>query len=797
MNPTLKKLSSLAFVAIMLLSAIPIVSAGLPPSVPPTPPAVYLTPTTVDPGSLGIGLGDRFNITVNGITSDTSTGWQFWMRYNSAHLNVTGAWYARGTTSEMFEGLVTFPVSPSFNYAFNGTHGEIQFGEAAGIGVSKPPGGPWELAFVEFEILGVPGKGETIYSMIGITEGAAAGQTYLLGPSAAVKYTTAYDAEFEYIWTTPPGPVLTFDPPTRMFDEFTAWNGVTFTEDIVLEDLDGLWGLTNMSFSFTFDILELNIVDITMNTADWNVAATFDNTTTPGQVDFVVITNQALGGDILVATVTFVIIDQNVYPDPDDVVALTFTGVEIWDHTLLIDPTAVIDGEITIMAFKSFANPWMEVVPEDTVVGDGEFVKHTTFCIEVTVNRVHYAARLVGVEFRLGYDDTLLEVVSVTEGPYLGGYAPFGTFFASYVEPNFYGPHVLVGNLILPNGTGDWNPPFPGAEPGDPGENGTIATICFKIIEQLPEPDFLEGTFDLFQIRMVDPDASLIDVDFGAVVNGTYTCLGFPWQGRFLDIYGGADNAGYGSIPFPDPYGGQGLNMPMDLVIPQSEVTLFGDVLYNYWPVQSKEVNFEVEGPYEHLFNETSQEWYYAPMQTYHILLKETVISNTDGVAEISFRMPWPCENPWGTMLGVYKVTGTVNIADVVVTDTLYFYYDYMVHIFDVTTDKFYYKHDECVKITVEYGSHAMQTYPALFAAAIKDELNVVIGLDLLETTVGGAEFCTFANGSIELEICIPKWAFVGYADIIVNVYDMDPTIGGFAWAYPFVGDDFIYILPN
>jgi hypothetical protein len=356
---------------------------------------------------------------------------------------------------------------------------------------------------------------------------------------------------------------------------------------------------------------------------------------------------------------------------------------------------------------------------------------------------------------------------------------------------------VLVGNLILPNGTGDWNPPFPGNEPGLAGENGTIATICFKIIEQLPEPDFLEGTFDLFQIRMVDPDASLIDVDFGAVVNGTYTCLGFPWQGRFLDIYGGADNAGYGSIPFPDPYGGQGLNMPMDLVIPQSEVTLFGDVLYNYWPVQSKEVNFEVEGPYEHLFNETSQEWYYAPMQTYHILLKETVISNTDGVAEISFRMPWPCENPWGTMLGVYKVTGTVNIADVVVTDTLYFYYDYMVHIFDVTTDKFYYKHDECVKITVEYGSHAMQTYPALFAAAIKDELNVVIGLDLLETTVGGAEFCTFANGSIELEICIPKWAFVGYADIIVNVYDMDPTIGGFAWAYPFVGDDFIYILPN
>jgi hypothetical protein len=348
MKPILKKLSSLAFVAIMLLSAIPLVTAVFPPSIPPPAPAVYLTgpdgTATVDPGSLGIGLGERFNITVHGITSDTSTGWQFWMRWNTAQLNATGAWYARGTTSEMFEGQITFPVSPSFNYAYNGTHGEVQFGEAAGIGISVPPGGPWELAFVEFEIMAVPGKGDTVSSWIGITEGAAVGQTYLLGPSAAVKYTTAYDAFFQYVWTTPPGPVLTFDPTTRTFDEFTDWNLATFTEDIVLEDLDGLWGLTNMSFSFTYDNAELSIVDITMNTAAWDVLATFDNTTTPGQVDFVVKTSLALGGDILVATVTFQIIDQNIYPDPDDVVALTFTGIEIWDHTLLIDPSAVIDG---------------------------------------------------------------------------------------------------------------------------------------------------------------------------------------------------------------------------------------------------------------------------------------------------------------------------------------------------------------------------------------------------------------------------------------------------------------------
>jgi hypothetical protein len=366
----------------------------------------------------------------------------------------------------------------------------------------------------------------------------------------------------------------------------------------------------------------------------------------------------------------------------------------------------------------------------------------------------------------------------------------------SFIEPDYWGPHILVGDIILPNGTGKWNPPFPGAEEGQPGENGTIAIITFEIIEQLPAPDFLTGTFELFNIRMVDPTAMLIPVDTDRVVNGTYTIWGFPWQGRFIDLYGGAENAGYGSIPFPAPYGGQGPNQPMDLVIPQSEVTLFADVLYNWWPVQSKDVGFEVEGPYDHLFNATSQQWYYVKRQNWFILLKETARTDSDGVATISFAMPWYCEDP-ESLLGVWKVTASVNIRDVVINDTMYFYYDYMVHIWKVTTDKYYYHHCEDVEITIDYGSHAMQKYPGLFSAVIKDELNVVIGIDLAGVTLGGAEFCTFANDTAVLYIHIEKWAFVGLADIFVNCFDKDPTVGGFAWTPQVFEDDIIYILPN
>jgi hypothetical protein len=61
--------------------------------------------------------------------------------------------------------------------------------------------------------------------------------------------------------------------------------------------------------------------------------------------------------------------------------------------------------------------------------------------------------------------------------------------------------------------------------------------------------------------------------------NGTYTITPAV-LGRIIDLYGGAINSGYGAIIFPAPYGGQGPNQPMDLVIPQSEVHLLckGDI---------------------------------------------------------------------------------------------------------------------------------------------------------------------------------------------------------------------------
>jgi hypothetical protein len=240
-------------------------------------------------------------------------------------------------------------------------------------------------------------------------------------------------------------------------------------------------------------------------------------------------------------------------------------------------------------------------------------------------------------------------------------------------------------------------------------------------------------------------------------INGQVTIVSTPAIGRVIDLYGGID-----CHPFPAPFGGQGLNQPMDMVWPQKEVCLHANVTYNFWPVQNKIVAFEVEGPNEFLF-------------------KGTAITDEVGHAVLTFRMPWQCFDA-ELYFGVYTVTATVDVACIVINDTMQFHYDYLINIFKVTTDKFYYGHCEDVVITVDYQSHAQQYYPAEFWVYISDELNQPIGYAVQTIQVGGAIFCQAKPGRLVFIIHVPKWAFSGYAKIHVNCFNMNPTEGGFAW---------------
>jgi hypothetical protein len=228
----------------------------------------------------------------------------------------------------------------------------------------------------------------------------------------------------------------------------------------------------------------------------------------------------------------------------------------------------------------------------------------------------------------------------------------------------------------------------------------------------------------------------------------------------------------------------------MDLVVPQSEVYLFAKATYNYWPVQSKLVNFEIEGPFE-----KDEQGGLVKKSSWKVWAKLTAVTNGSGIASVVFRMPWPCEDPY-SITGIWKVTVTCNLYDKVVTDTMIFYYEDLVKITKVTTDKYYYAHGEIVNVTVEYATHSMQWYDAVFAITIMDEVGVPINIILKSEDVGGAKFCKLKVMRFTVGLEIPKWAAAGYAYVYVNCYDKDPTDGGFAWCPEYTPPPEIVIMP-
>jgi hypothetical protein len=328
-----------------------------------------------------------------------------------------------------------------------------------------------------------------------------------------------------------------------------------------------------------------------------------------------------------------------------------------------------------------------------------------------------------------------------------------------------------------------------------------VATFNFKVLQQ----DCFGGeniTTALNILPFWPPtDDNFIDKDTNYIsdlpgVNGTVIIEPINHVDRQVDLYGGAVNDGYGVLvgspylQFPVPYGGQGPNHWMDIVFPQSWVYLHANVTYNYWPVQSKDVGFEIEGPFTKLPNGTL-----VPAQNYQIWAKFVATTDSNGVASYAYRMPWPCVNPDG-ITGVWKITSTVTVADQVVIDTMIFYYERLVYITGVTTDSYGYYHDTDIKVTVCYETHSVEYYPALFAIVITDELGVPFGMALYNTEVGGATFCTWKCSCFDVTVHIPKWAYAGNGYVHVSVYDKDPTIGGEPYAPEFQPDPEINIYP-
>lgn len=332
------------------------------------------------------------------------------------------------------------------------------------------------------------------------------------------------------------------------------------------------------------------------------------------------------------------------------------------------------------------------------------------------------------------------------------------TWFFSGVElGGMYGSHVAVGGM-LGSDTAAWYI-FP---EGD----GVLATITFKAIKQAAYPGgSLTCNLTLFDIGMIDKDGE--DVFYDLPQDGTYTMLAYDLPGRQIDVY----------TQYPAPFGGQGPNNPSDMFWPQKEVILYANVTYNWWPMQNKPVGYEI-------IDAQGEVW-----------AKRTALTNEDGIAEVSFRMPWPCDDP-ELLFGVWTVYATVDIACTVVTDTLTFHYDWLVNIIDVTPSKYICHHDDTIEIDVTLESHAMQDYNVTVTITLYDELGFPFGFASAEIPIGGAEYCTPNEYPVTFTIKIPKYAVAGLATIHVCCFDKEPSEGGCALCPEYEPTPEIFIEP-
>jgi len=181
--------------------------------------------------------------------------------------------------------------------------------------------------------------------------------------------------------------------------------------------------------------------------------------------------------------------------------------------TPVVDETDTADNIKTSMDIVEIGElVWMEVQPATTEIG----LLNKTFTVNVNVRELQTYWRAIGIQFRLCYNDTLLEVVNVTEGPFMedSRWNLYGTFFIYYIEKDsIYGPHILVGIMLYPNETGCWN--------AYPSGSGTLATITFKAIYQergLEKPP-LQCSLKLVDTMIIDSD--LIEIPFKSL-HGTY-----------------------------------------------------------------------------------------------------------------------------------------------------------------------------------------------------------------------------------------------------------------------------------
>jgi hypothetical protein len=217
------------------------------------------------------------------------------------------------------------------------------------------------------------------------------------------------------------------------------------------------------------------------------------------------------------------------------------------------------------------------------------------------------------------------------------------------------------------------------------------------------------------------------------------------------------------------PCDGRGPNQTSGAFAPQELVILHTLVTYNDEPIANKLSSFVVTGPAN-------------PYQNITIIGVKT--TNSSGIAEFSFRVPWPEEHAEETVFGVWHAIGTVDIADVPTTDHMDFRVGWIVRIKSITTlndhfepqTSFLRRSPVIFNITAE--SIACIPKSGTIVINVKDSMNYPImfmELDGLTFPVGESYF--------QASSVIPDSARIGEAQVLTAPYTDSIPNGGMLYS--------------
>jgi hypothetical protein len=213
------------------------------------------------------------------------------------------------------------------------------------------------------------------------------------------------------------------------------------------------------------------------------------------------------------------------------------------------------------------------------------------------------------------------------------------------------------------------------------------------------------------------------------------------------------------------PFDGRGINQSTDAFEPQELVILYANVTYNDYPVANKLVSFSVTGP---------------PNPIQNITYPSSNSTDQNGMAQVSFRIPWPSENPEAIVFGKWFAIATVSIADQTVIDTLTFQVGWLIRITNITTL------DDQLKPQTRFLRQEMIVFNLTVESIAMTEKSGTITVDVQDATSHPimhiqSDNLIFRPGITYLPISsqIPITATIGEASILAAVYTAPPENGG------------------